>query len=180
MLLSLIHKPDNPPLAHVYTKTEQDDERSYEDEKSRTIVRPLLLQFTGFRDDDFIEGDVDALKQLPLLSEMIEAEENVGAIEQSETSSLPSSVKSQSRKPYIDSFAKAAPLLQGKAKDGDAFVVRKDSDHHKMKVFRIVKGSADFNDDLFKKFIANTPIQGIVRWMKDVKITQFFFISSFL
>ncbi len=139
------------------------------DDKSTAIARPLLLPSAGFRDDDFIEGDVDALKQLPLLSEMIEAEENIEAIEESETSSS-SSVKWQSMKPYIDSVAK----------NGDAFVVRNDSDLHKMKVFRIVKGSADWNDDVYKKFIANTPIQGIVRWMKDVKIPHFFFISSFL
>ncbi len=76
-------------------------------------------------------------------------------------------------------MAKAPPLLQQKVKDGDAFVVRKDSDGQKMKVFRIVKELADFNDELFKKFIANTPIQGIVRWMKDVNIPHFFFLSAF-
>ncbi len=44
---------------------------------------PLLVSgSTGFRDGDFILGDVDALKQIPLLSEMIEAEENIDAIEQ--------------------------------------------------------------------------------------------------
>ncbi len=67
-------------------------------------------------------------------------------------------------------------MLQAKVKDGDAFVVRKGSDGQKMKVFRLVKELADFNDGVFKKFIANTPIQGIVRWMKDVKTTLFVYL----
>ncbi len=136
-LLSHVYKPQTMHLSHVYSKTEESISGIF-------LEPPPILQppTTHLDFGQILTPSNIKTEHLP---------EVLG-------------LESQSTKPKMKSVAKAAPLLEEKVKDGDAFVVRNDTDRQKMKGFRTVMGSADWNDDLYKKFIVNTPIQGIVRW----------------
>ncbi len=73
----------------------------------------------------------------------------------------------------LASVARAAPLKKAKkCVDGDRFVPSSPAELNKMQVFCTMKGSADFIQKYYKKFIANTPVQGVIRWMKDVKLAH--------
>ncbi len=78
------------------------------------------------------------------------------------------------------SVAKAAPLKKAKkCEDGARFVPSCAADRNKMRVFCAIKGWAEFTDKEYNKFIANTPVQGVIRWMKDVKLAHAVLISLF-
>ncbi len=79
----------------------------------------------------------------------------------------------QMEQKILASVARAAPLKKSKkCEDGDRFVPSSPAELNKMEVFTTIKGSADFINMYYKKFIANTPVQGVIRWMKDVKLAH--------
>ncbi len=88
-------------------------------------------------------------------------------------------LEKSSKKPQMASVAKSALKKGNKSEDGARFVPSSAAARSKMQVFCTIQGSTEFANEDYRKFIGNTPVQGVIRWIKDVKLAHAVLISLF-